>query len=95
MRERVYSGSFEVHATSVDEAVSTAIDEFNQIAKLSSVGWVRAITRVTCSWGSGDAIEVFSDSGAYGEPSSDRGTDRPTEPSGLFWRRPKRVVTAK
>jgi hypothetical protein len=88
MPQREYSGSFEVDATNLRDAVSSAMAEFDRIAKLSSVGWTRRVTRVTCSRSGRDgAIEVFDDGGAYDQSASPGGSDRPTEPSGLFRRR--------
>lgn len=46
--ERIYHGSFTVRARDEQGAVRRAVAEFHEIARLSSVGWVRVIDRVVC-----------------------------------------------
>ncbi len=48
-RRAPYSGTFVVEARDESEAKQGAIDEFNAIAKQSSVGWVREILEVCVS----------------------------------------------
>ena len=46
--EQTYRGSFIVQATDEQAAVRRAVSEFDQMARLSSVSWIRVIEKVVC-----------------------------------------------